>query len=162
MRAGAILGVLLAFAGSAWADFQAGLQAWEKADFRTAFDQFKPDAEAGDAKAQFYLGEAFSLGRGTVQDYAEALKWYRKAADQGLASAQNSLGVMYYNGQGVPQDYVQAHMWFNLAAAHFPASGVENRDKAVENRDRAASLMTPADISKAQQLAREWLAKHPQ
>ena len=91
MRAGVTLAILLACAGVAWADFQAGLEAWNKGDYRAAFDQFKPGAEQGDAKAQFYLGEAFNLGRGTVQDYVEALKWYRKAAEQGQPEAHGEV-----------------------------------------------------------------------
>ena len=81
------------------------------------------------------------------------MKWYRLAAEQGTAKAQVNLGIMYYNGEGVPQDYVQAHMWFNLAAS----KGNENGRK---NRDIIAKKMTPADVSKAQRLAREWLEKH--
>ena len=57
--------------------------------------------------------------------------------------------------EGVLQDYVQAHMWFNLAAAL-------GSKKAIKNRDIAAERMTPADISKAQRMAREWLEAHPQ
>ena len=60
---------------------------------------------------------------------------------------------MYYNGEGVPQDYVQAHMWFNLAAS-------KRNENGRKNRDIIAKKMTPADISKAQRLAREWLEKH--
>ena len=56
-------------------------------------------------------------------------------------------------GQGVPQDYVLAHMWFSLAAAH-------GDEEAAQNRDLAAKRMTPADVSKAEHLAREWLEKH--
>ena len=82
-------------------------------------------------------------------DMDAAFTAFSKAAEQGDAKAQTNLGVMYYEGQGVPQDYVQAHMWFNLAAA----SGKEN---AAENRDIAASNMTPAQIAEAQKLAREW------
>ncbi len=84
---------------------------------------------------------------------AEALKWYRKAAEQGNADAQNNLGFMYLNGYGVPQDNVQAHMWFNLAAA-------QGNEVGRENSDFIAEKMTPADISKAQAMAREWLEKH--
>jgi TPR repeat protein len=83
------------------------------------------------------------------------VKWYRLAAEQGYAVGQISLGAMYFNGRGVPQDYVQAHMWSNLAAAQ----AIEG---AAKNRDLVASKMTPADISKAQRLAKEWLEKHPQ
>ena len=46
-------------------------------------------------------------------------------------------------------------MWFNLAAAR----GGEDRDAAVEFRDRAAKLMTPDQIAEAQRLAREWKPK---
>ena len=64
---------------------------------------------------------------------------------------------MYSNGQGVPQDYAQAHMWFNLAASKYPPG--EDRDKAVKGRDIVAAKMTPAQISEAQKLAREWRPK---
>jgi len=52
----------------------------------------------------------------------------------------------------VLQDYVNAHMWLNIVVA----SGFEG---AVTARDAVASLMTPADISKAEKLARECVAK---
>ncbi len=64
---------------------------------------------------------------------------------------------MYDNGQGVTQDFVQAHILLNIAASSFLPG--ENRDKAVKNRDIAAERMTPAQISEAQKLAREWRPK---
>jgi TPR repeat protein len=66
---------------------------------------------------------------------------------------------MYAFGAGVAQNYVQAHKWFNLAAARFPASETEKRDLAVKSRDIVAAKMTPAQIAKAQKLAREWKPK---
>ena len=74
-------------------------------------------------------------------------------AVQGDADAQYNLGYMYYNSEGVPEDYVLAYMWFNLAAA-------QGAEDAVGNRDFVAGLMTPADISEAQRLAREWQEAH--
>jgi len=50
-------------------------------------------------------------------------------------------------------------MWLNLAASRFTASETEYRDSAIKNRDRAASKLTPAQIAKAQKLAREWKPK---
>ncbi len=67
------------------------------------------------------------------------------------------MGGRYHNGKGVPQDYVQAHMWYNLAASKFPPG--EDRDKWVKSRDIVAKKMTPAQISEAQKLAREWRQK---
>ncbi len=129
-------------------------------------------AEQGYAKAQYNLGGMYDKGQGVPQDDAEAVKWYRKAAEQGDAeagrwwrkaaeqgdaTAQLSLGLMYGMGQGVPQDYVQAHMWFNLAVSKLPPG--EAHDRAVKNSDIAAKRMTPAEISEAQKLAREWRPK---
>ena len=95
----------------------------------------------------------YHIGLGVTQDYANAVKWYRKAAEQGNANAQISLGFMYLNGYGTTQDYVQAHLWSNLAAA-------QDNDTARKNRDAIAKKMTPADISKAQAMAREWMENH--
>jgi uncharacterized protein len=88
-------------------------------------------------------------------DYVEAVRWFRLAADQGDSNAQYTLGVMYSIGAGVPQDYVQAHMWLDLAAASTD-SKKEQRDLAVQDRDRIASKMTPAQIAEAQKLASAW------
>ncbi len=90
-------------------------------------------------------------------DYATALREFRPLAEQGMADGQTSLGFMYMRGLGVPQDYVQAHMWYNLAASRFPPG--EERDRAVKNRNIVTKKMTPAQISEAQKLAREWKPK---
>ena len=95
----------------------------------------------------------YAKGRGVPQDYAEAAKWFHKGAEKGSGSAQVKLGAAYVLGRGVPQDYVVAHMWFNLAAA-------QGEKFAAKARDGIAKKMTPADVSKAQRMAKEWLAKH--
>jgi len=90
--------------------------------------------------------------QGISQDDKEAGKWYRLAAEQGFAPAQYNLGVAYYNGQGVPQDYLLAHMWWNLASSN----GYEN---ALENRKIVEEQMTPQQIEKAKEMARNWKPK---
>ena len=118
---------------------------------------YRKAAEQGNADAQYNLGVMYDHGRGVPQDDAEAVGWYRKAAEQGYAKAQFNLGNMYITGLGVPLDYAQAHMWYNLAASRHPPG--EDRDRAVKNRDFVAKRMTPAQISEAQKLAREWKPK---
>lgn len=176
----------LSLAPAVAADFQKGLAAAESGDYATAFKEWKPLAEAGDARAQTQLGKMYSSGRGVLQDYAQALIWYRLAAEQGDSEAQVNLGVMFANGygvsqddtqavkwyqlsadqgfplaqyflgaahalgQGVPQDFIIAHMWANISGANGDINGVDLRD-AVRNK------MTPSDISKAQQMARDCL-----
>ena len=55
---------------------------------------------------------------------------------------------MYEEGNSVLQDYLTAHMWYNIASAngHYYAS---------QDRDRLSKKMSPEDISKAQEMARE-------
>jgi uncharacterized protein len=121
-------------------------------DYTVAMSWYRKAAEQGDVDAQSDLGIIYYSGRGVPQDYGAAAIWFRRAADQGDVAAQVSLGLMYFDGHGVPQDYILAHMWFNLAAA-----AGENR--AAEVRAVVATLMTPAQIAKAQKLAREWKPK---
>ncbi len=151
------VGFTMGLTAPAWAGFEEGKAAYNRGDYATALREWRPLAKQGDAEAQFVLGAMFGLGDGVPQDYAEAVKWYRKAAEQGHAKAQFFLGIMYKDGQGVPQDYAKAHMWFNLAASRFPRGYA--RDRAFKKRDIVAKRMTPAQISEAEKLAREWRPK---
>ena len=141
----------------AWAGWDEGVAAYHRRDYVTALREWRPLAKQGVADAQYNLGVMYGEGLGVPQDYAKAVGWWRKAAEQGHATAQYNLGVAYHNGEGVPQNYAQAHMWYNLAASRF--SPGEDRDKVVKNRDHVAKRMTPAQISEAQKLAREWKPK---
>lgn len=107
----------------AWADFQDGLDAYERGDYATAFREFKALAERGDAEAQQMLGFMHQFGHGVSQDPVEAAKWYQSAAEQGDPIAQSSLGILYANGLGVPQDYTEALKWHRRAAEQGHAIG---------------------------------------
>jgi uncharacterized protein len=177
----------LAFTTVAAQDFQKGLAAYQAGDYATTLQEWIPAAEAGDAVAQYNLGIMYYNGKGVPQDYAEAVKWYRLTADQGDADAQYNLGVMYEKGQGVPQDYAEAVKWYRLAADQGTANAQNNlgakyeygqgvlqdnimahmwyniasangHGKAAEWRDERAGEMNPADISKAQAMARECMS----
>jgi len=143
-----ILALALLWPVNLLADFQAGMDAYQRGDYATAYREFLPLAEQGDAEAQNNLGAMYVNGKGVLQDYAEALKWFRLAAEQGVAGAQNNLGVMYYEGKGVLQDYKQAYAWWNLAAAQ----GYEN---AAMYRSVIQKRMTPAQVAEGQKLSRE-------
>ena len=148
------LAVLLGSVGVSWsAEFQKGLTAYDSGDYATALREWTPLAEQGHATAQYNLGLMYYEGDGVPENDKTAVKWFRLAAEQGNANAQFNLGFMYVNGTGVIQDYVRAHMWWNIAAS----SG--DTDNALGNRDKVAGMMTPADISTAQKLARECVRK---
>lgn len=73
-------------------------------------------ATAGNAQAQFALGDYYFNARYVTLDYAQALAWYRKSGAQGFAPAQNQLGLMYENHLGLPQDDKRAVGYYRLAA----------------------------------------------
>jgi len=75
------------------------------------------------------------------------------AAHGGTSDALFQLGLMYCVGRDVDIDLIEAHKWFNLAAMRGNAD-------AKRYRLEIAREMTKVDISRAQRLAREWIATH--
>ncbi len=57
-------GLMLAF--PAWADFEAGVDAYELGDYDTALEEFRPLAEQGDALGQLYLGARYHEGQAVL------------------------------------------------------------------------------------------------
>lgn len=169
-------------------DFEKGQQAYNSGDYAAALVELKFLAERGHTGAQILLGWMCAEGKGVAQDHKEAVAWFRKAAEQGDVTGINTLAFMYYtgqgveksykeavnlyrkaaeqgsgvaldnlghayeNGEGVIQNYVYAHMWYNIAVSE----GYENLTK---RRDVLTNKMSAADVSKAQELARECVKK---
>ena len=63
------------------ADFESGLEAYNRGDYKNAFLIFNCLTEQGDAAAQYQLGVMYADGEGVPQDDSEALRWYRMAAE---------------------------------------------------------------------------------
>ena len=104
------------------ADFDKGVAASDRGDWASAVQEFKPLAEQGNPKAQYYLGHALKSGKGAHRNEAEANKWLRKAAklfrpaaEQGDAEAQYNLGLIYYIGEDLKEDYLKAAKWYRRA-----------------------------------------------
>ncbi|MEQ8667409.1 MAG: tetratricopeptide repeat protein [Rhodospirillales bacterium] len=112
------------------ADLSEGLEAARQGDYRAALNELLPAARAGDAEAQFLVGQIFRKGpekfcaecaepddgHAVDQDYVEAAVWFRLAADQGHSEAQSKLAQLYRRGNGVRQDFDKAFMWYRRAA----------------------------------------------
>jgi len=73
------------------ADFNKGVDAYERGDYATALREMTPFAEQGNAIAQYGLGLIYANGEGIEKNLTEAMKWYRKAAEQGNENALNNL-----------------------------------------------------------------------
>ena len=117
----------------AWADFETGMDAYNRQVYATALREWQPLAEQGQAEAQSNLGALYDEGLGVPQDYVKARQWYERAATQGYAPAQYNLGQLYANGQGVPQDYVQARQWYEKAAVQGLAEAQYNLGELYAN-----------------------------
>jgi TPR repeat protein len=66
--------------------------------------------------------------------------------------------VSYAKGEGVPQDYLLAYFWLSLSASRRKNEDYDNTSKAM---DKVAKMLPPEQLMKAQQMSREWEAKHP-
>jgi TPR repeat protein len=154
---GLLLVGVVGLAPQAQADqFDDGYAAFERNDYVTAIRLWQPLAEQGNIHAQFNLGLMYEKGQGVPPDDREAARLYRMAALQGNADAQYFLGLMYESGRGTGQDPVRAYMWFHmsatrvLGATQWSFSGL----KALASRNRLATELPPAELARAQEMAR--------
>ena len=88
----------------------------DQANYATALKVWLPQAKAGDAEAQYYVGRIFERGLGVHPDYESAAEWYAKSAEQEFEAAQINLGSLYEQGLGVEQDDLAAMNWYRRAA----------------------------------------------
>jgi cell division septation protein DedD len=131
----------------AHADVKAGVDAWQAGNYGAAVTAWRPLAEAGDADAQFNMGQAYKLGRGVPTDLKLAQTWYEKAAQQGHDEAQANLGlILFQNGQREA-----AMPWIRKAAEngdprarYVLATSLFNGDFNTRDVPRAYALMTRA------------------
>jgi cell division septation protein DedD len=107
----AVLVVFLGAPASAQS-VKTGIEAWQRADYAGAVAIWKPLAAAGDADAQFNLGQAYRLGRGVPLDLGAAQMWFQRAASSGHMDAQTTLGLLLFqNG-----DHTEGLKWLRRAA----------------------------------------------
>lgn len=142
----AVSTILVAMVGvgavrTAWADYGAGLRAYRDGNYATAASEFRPLADDGDARAQYFLGVMYERGSGVPLDDAQAERWYSAAAGLGSERAEHSIrevlglfqgaaergdarahmyvGHMYKFSHGAPKDEAEAARWYLKAAEMF-------------------------------------------
>jgi TPR repeat protein len=75
-------------------DFQEGLDAYDRKDYKTALEKWKPLAEQGLADAQSKVGTMYQNGQGVPQDYALAHMWWSLAGSNGDKDAVTNLNIV--------------------------------------------------------------------
>ena len=130
-------------AAPAHADVKDGVDAWQAGNYPAAVAEWRPLAIAGDADAQFNLGQAYKLGRGVPADLVQAEAWYRRAAKQGHLQAEDNLGLILFTAnrrqEAMPFILASAargepRAQYVLGTAHF------NGDLAPQDWPRAYAL----------------------
>ena len=124
--AGIFIFFLLFASGVARADMKTGMAALEAGDFSEAYANLLPQAEAGNATAQFEIGSMLDTGLGTEIDAPAAAKWFRAAAEQGHVDAQHRIATYFEEGKGGPQDLARAALWYGRSASQGNAKAARN------------------------------------
>jgi TPR repeat protein len=81
-----------------------------------ALSLFKPLADGGDSKAQYWLADMYENGLGVKQDKTAALGLLKDSAAQGFVLAEQRLGELYLSGSETLQDFGKASTWLRKAA----------------------------------------------
>jgi len=105
-------------AGDSGAQYELGLGAEQKQDYREAFKWFQLAAKRGVVGAQVDLAYLYVTGFGTDKDNEQAVHWYSLAAAQGNPNAEYSLGICYLHGEGIEQNLALARKWISSAITH--------------------------------------------
>jgi TonB family protein len=107
------------------------------------FQKLFEKADAGDAKAQFELSQAFLSGHDLPKNESQGFAYLEKAAKQGLPKAQFAMGE-YLSSHG--NDLVTAYVWYALAQ--------QNRYKHSDKRMKElAEKMTTEQLVEARRRA---------
>ncbi len=151
-----LLSALGTLAAPALADVRAGVTAWEAGDYARAVTEWRPLAIAGDADAQFNLGQAYKLGRGVAQSLPDAAAWFRRAADQHHLQSEDNLGLVLYE-MGQKAD---ALPWLQRSSArgepraqYVLAAEYFNGERITRDWPRAYALMKRASDAGLQRAA---------
>ena len=124
-------------------------------DYSVSAGWYKKAADQGDAESQLRLGLIYFNGEGVSQDDVISSSWFLKAAEQGRADAQVLLGMRIFAGLGLPKDSVQGLKWLILGTDDL-ASLMWLAETAVLSKRQVMANLTPAQISEAQALAKQW------
>lgn len=98
-------------------DYQKGVEAYQRSDWRGAIKEFRELAEQGGINAQYTMGLMYEQGLGVAEDADEAKQWYLRAAKKDKAEAQYRLGLLYEAGTNGGQDIESALIWYRRAAS---------------------------------------------
>jgi TPR repeat protein len=153
LLAAAIAVLVAAPPGARADDFATGLDAFNSGDYATAFANWRPMAQHGDARSQASLGFLYYAGKGVPRDDQKSLLWFGRAAEAGQPTAQFFLGLHYYYGRGVRRDLARAYSWCDIALTN-------GYSESLFCRDTVALEMSADDVRRSNELTVEFFRTH--
>ena len=141
---------LFGLASPALATVKDGVDAWGRGDYDAAVTEWRGSADAGDADAQFNMGQAYKLGRGVAMDLAIAEQYYKKAADQGHLQASDNYGLILFQNERRKEalPYLQASTERGEPRAQYIlGTGYFNGDFVEKDWVKAYALITRASAA---------------
>ena len=141
--------LLCGLALPAQADMQTGRTAFTNGQFVKAIENLTPAANAGNAEAEFLLGNIYMIGMGTTQNQTRGIEFYLRAALKGHPSAQLRLSRAYETGAGAKQDRLRAYVWSRLAT-------IGRAEGAADQANRLRDLLAPDALQKADDLIQDY------
>lgn len=127
----------------------------DQKSFKDAVEWYRRGMMAGNKFAAFKYAEQLESGVGTLRDTKGALDAYNVAATLGLSQAQNRLGIIFAEGQLTQKNLVEAYKWFLIATSN-------GYEPAKDNRNRAESRLSRAEVRSAEGSAKQWLKENQQ
>jgi len=120
-------------------------------DYEKAFQLIKAaaDTPAQIDEAQLILARMYAEGKGTVQNYQNAINSYRAAVAQNNMEAVMELAQIYADGVMCQKNFVLAHSLFNIASS-------KNIPDAAEKRDALTAEMKLEELTQAQETAQNY------
>lgn len=74
---------------------EAGIEAFKKEDYKTAYEKLYPIAMKGDSDAEYAIGYMLYYGKIGRVDQTQGIQWIEKSALQNNVLAQQALGIIY-------------------------------------------------------------------
>lgn len=97
--------------------YDEGILAYEKGNYKTAFTLWLPLAEDEYYLPQWVISELYFNGKGVEQDNEKGLYWLKKSASHGNDHIQYKLAEEYRTGEKVSRNPLEAIKWYKLSEA---------------------------------------------
>lgn len=89
---------------------------YKMGQYDDAYARYLELAEAGNKQGMLNVAGMYAAGKGTEQDYKQALDWYRRAAEAGDTTAMFEVARAYDKGLGVQAAPMTAETWYRRSA----------------------------------------------